>query len=359
MGGTEKCCVGRDMRDGSTERIAVSGLGYSVLDTAAMPEDRRFALYSLGLGISHRTARVADDKRPFAARLEVWMIGDIVMAAGHQMALRISRDDAQIRADGFNHVTLMMMQEGSVRGEADGPVAFGVDEIALFDLTRAMDVTTTDNRTIAIRLPRHLVADTGLSLAALHGFVIGGAPGRLLADHFRALLRYAPTLAAEDAALVAYATVALFAVAVKDQRMVGASGLRQDPITRATGVRDRVERYIDDHLHDLELNVDGICRGAHLSRSTLYRVFGRGGVASAIRQRRLAAVHRALCDPAERRGVAELAFDFGFTDAPHFASLFRRRYGCSPNALRRQRGGGAQSAYHAWLDALSVINRVD
>lgn len=333
----------------------MSGLGYTVLDTAAMPEDRRFDLYSMGLGISHRTARIADDERPFAARLEVWMIGDMVMAAGHQMALRVRRDEEQIRADGFNHFTLMMMQEGSVCGEADGPVAFGADEIALFDLTRTIDVTTTDNRTIAIRLPRHLLADAELSMADLHGFVIRGAPGQLLADHFRAVLRYTPTLAGEDAALIVRATVSLLAVAVKDQRIVQASEPRNRSAAHATGVRDRVEQYIDCHLRDLALNVDAICRGAGLSRSTLYRVFGRGGIAAAIRQRRLAAIHQALCDPAELRGVADIAYEYGFTDAAHFAGVFRRRYCCSPTSLRRHRGGGAQSAYRAWVAALAVI----
>lgn len=251
----------------------------------------------------------------------------------------------------------MLMQEGSVRGEADGPVAFGVDEIALFDLTRAVDLTTTDNRTIAVRPPRHLLADAGLSLAGLHGFVIRDVPGQLLADHFRTLVRYTPALAAQDAALVVRATVALFAVAVTDQRVAGASAPGRSSDVRTAGICDRVQGYIDAHLHDLDLDVAAICRGAHLSRSTLYRVFGRGGVASAIRERRLAAIHKALCDPGERRGVAEIAFDHRFADATHFASLFRRHYGCSANALRRHRTGGAQSAYHAWLEALSDMDR--
>ena len=281
----------------------------------------------------------------------------MVLAAGHQMALRISRDQEQIRADGFDHFTLMMMDEGSVRGEAGGPITFDEDEIALFDLTRTVDVVTTDNRTISIRLPRHLLTDAGLSPAALHGFVIREAPGRLLADHFRALLRYAPMLEAADAPLIVRATVALFAVAVKDQRDVRANGTGKQSVTQATGIRERVERYIDDHLCDGGIDVAAICENANLSRSTLYRAFGRGGIASAIRERRLAAVYQALCDPAERRGAAELAFDYGFADATHFAGLFRRRYGCSPAALRRHRGGGAQLVYNAWLGALSAIDR--
>ena len=334
-------------------------IGCAVLDTAVMPEGERFERYAAALGISHRAERLAGDLRTFEGRLDVWLIGAMVLAAGQQMALRLTRTDQQIRADGFDHVTLMMMREGSVAGAAAGPFIFGPNEVALFDLTQPMWAETTDNSTISARVPRELLEEAGVLVDGLHGTVLRGTAGRLLAEHFRTLLRLAPSIALDDVALVVRATMRLVATCATGQP---SSPDRLAAISDA--LRARIERHVDENLADHRLDTAAICKALNLSRSTLYRTVGTGGIASLVRERRLQAVHDRLRSPVEQRSISQLAYDHGFTDAAHFGSAFRRRYGCSPRAMRQlggsggQSGKGAHAVYGAWLAALAEIDGV-
>ena len=334
-------------------------IAYVVLDTEAMPESERFERYAAALGISHVAERVAGDMRMFEGRLDVWLIGAMVLAAGQQMALRLTRTEEQVRGDGFDHVTLMMMREGSVAGEAGGAFAFGPNEIALFDLTQPMWAETTDNSTISARVPRELLEEAGVVVEGLHGTVLRGTAGRLLAEHFRTVLRLAPSIAPDDVALVVRATMRLVATCLTGQparpdRMAGVSD----------ALRARIERHVDEHLADHHLDIVAICKALNLSRSTLYRTVGAGGIASLVRERRLQAVHDRLRSPLEQRSISQLAYDHGFTDAAHFGAAFRRRYGCSPRAMRQlggsggQSGRGAHAVYGAWVAALAEIDGV-
>lgn len=106
----------------------------------------------------------------------------------------------------------------------------------------------------------------------------------------------------------------------------------------------RVLDYCDEHLPDPELTVPALAAAHGMSARYLYKLFAPMGVAPAtyVRQRRIAAIHAALLDPAQSSvAISTIAARHGMVDAPHFTRLFRQEYGCSPSEHRRRNGPGA------------------
>jgi len=89
-----------------------------------------------------------------------------------------------------------------------------------------------------------------------------------------------------------------------------------------------------------------------------------GGVAAFIKQRRLKRIHAILADPRDRRPIAEVAYQHGFTGGAHFSRAFRRAFGYSPSEAREAREAGAArrpgdgdaapagGAYETWVRRL-------
>jgi AraC-like DNA-binding protein len=112
------------------------------------------------------------------------------------------------------------------------------------------------------------------------------------------------------------------------------------PIAVAT--TSHIKRYIEQHLASPELSPASICAAFGLSRATLYRLFEPlGGIASSIRERRLARTYAELIHPAnQHRRISDIAFDWGFTNGAHFSRNFRRAFDMAPSELRALADGG-------------------
>lgn len=98
----------------------------------------------------------------------------------------------------------------------------------------------------------------------------------------------------------------------------------------------RAMSYIEQNLASHLLTPQAVARAAHVSRSTLYRLFrGSGGVSRAIWQTRLNHAWRALSSPQDSRSIGAVAFDLGFLSEAHFCRAFRHAFGISPGGLRQ------------------------
>ena len=79
-----------------------------------------------------------------------------------------------------------------------------------------------------------------------------------------------------------------------------------------------------------------LMREFDVSRTHLYRIFAdKGGLASAIRERRLdAAFHRLRRAEAIDISITDVALDLGFSSSAQFARAFRARFAMSPSEAR-------------------------
>jgi len=107
------------------------------------------------------------------------------------------------------------------------------------------------------------------------------------------------------------------------------------------GLFAAARQYILSNIASPALTPDRIAARLGCSRAHLYRVFAHHGVAVVeyIRDIRLQLCRTALERPhGQPMPIGDLAFSFGFQDPTYFARLFKRRFGCSPQEMRRMAG---------------------
>jgi CheY-like chemotaxis protein/AraC-like DNA-binding protein len=101
----------------------------------------------------------------------------------------------------------------------------------------------------------------------------------------------------------------------------------------------RVHAYIREHLREEDFSIEGLAGELAMSRSQLYRkVAALTGLSPArlIREHRLEAAHELLISRPELM-VAEVGLMVGIQSEHHFRTLFRERYGCTPQEARTRR----------------------
>lgn len=100
---------------------------------------------------------------------------------------------------------------------------------------------------------------------------------------------------------------------------------------------ERVKEFVRRNLRDPRLNTSFIAKGIGLSLRRLHELF----VAEPetlmrwVRAERLKRISEELTDPAlVERPIANIAYDWGFTQPSHFSRSFRTKYGVSPRIVR-------------------------
>lgn len=304
-----------------------------VFDGAELPPSDRFSRYR-GI-LPHYDVTLPDDttEENFNVRAEAWLMGGLVASATRMGPVRFTRTAAMASADRRNSFALLLLRQGAWRGEVDGvPISAGPGQVLVLDLTRAFDGTATATDTIGLDVLRDAVtcaAPTGLDL---HGLVLDGAAGRILADHMSWLRRRLPSMEEIDVPEAVQATLGL----LRGCLAAAERSRAQDLATRDIEILHRASRFIDQNLQNPDLSVATICRAVGVSRSALYRVFAPlSGIADYIRARRLEAIHVLFENNEDDRWNAEIASEFGFTSQAHFSRCFKERFGYSPRTARK------------------------
>ncbi len=99
----------------------------------------------------------------------------------------------------------------------------------------------------------------------------------------------------------------------------------------------KIEKYIDEHMEE-ELPVSRLCEEFSIKRTRLYELMSsraEGGIAAYIRQRRLLKAKELLISTDMR--IPDIAHTVGFSDYNYFLRTFKKHFGVSTCAIRRER----------------------
>lgn len=254
-------------------------------------------------------------------------ITDIRLSDGK--VVRDNRGDEKYRGD---YYFLVLQAEGVARMCQRGAEA----------TLRPGDCTLLDSRLASVfhigegtrqysfNFPAELIhARLGRDAALVCRRIAGASgAGAVLTDVLRSIVRHSQTLVDVD---MIDTTMQLLAVAVG----CGRPSTRVE-VERTTISAREITDYVDAHVHNLMLTPQDIAAHFNVSLRQLYRIAaGAHCTPSAlIWQRRL---HRAreLLAESPHIPITEVAFNCGFKDGAHFSRSYRKAFGQTPRAARR------------------------
>lgn len=283
-------------------------------------------------------------------------LGSCILGTSIVPLMRMERSLEQISRQSIDHLSFRLFLSGTSDLHVDGRVSeLRAGDLQVLDLSNWMRSTSHGSKpVIHLIVPRRLFERRLGDLSAFHGsaFQPEASPlTRLMTDHMRSLA--ACIEAADDgqrAALTA-ATVS----------MVNAVLTRpgDGPYGRDTVLGIAVRRFIEGDLRSFDLGIEKLCARFGVSRTALYALFeADGGVASYIRDRRLAQAMRILAgmEGGGPQRVSSVGYACGFGTEKMFSRAFKRKYGVNPSAVDRSYRPRAQLEYGrtlmSWIAAL-------
>jgi len=306
--------------------------------TQSLPQKARFevwrdevnALFDINISKS-----AASD---FNYSLATCYIGDLLMGCGTwegqcpPVHYDVKRPQKMIRGDHLDHYYICLGVSHSIHGSA-GSISLATEssEIYVLDLARELDSVIVAGDTIILTIPRDVLS-ARLGNKDLHGLVVRGALGGLLADHMRALYRQMSSLALEEIPHVYQATLAMVTAALAPS----ASNIQNAEPHIDQSLLNRARYLIDQQLTLPNLSAASLADQLGLSRARLYRLFTHeSGVAAYIQSQRLIRANEELQRNAgNRQRISSLAFQLGFKSDAHFSRAFKAKFGYSPREAR-------------------------
>jgi len=299
------------------------------LDGARLPPDIRLTAFSqIASGYSIKPV----SEHEFQVDGRAWLLGELMVTSTKLTAVQIERTPAHIAADKRDTYSFILLRNGSWTADVEaGHVQVASGQVCVMDFAHSWLVNGTQQDNIMLVVPRRLAAELAPGAPPLHGRLIEGASGRMLAEHMFTLARHLPDLEMKDLPVVQQATIGVLAATLRALP-------QKDPAPCRNLHRDigsRVLAYIERYLADSALSVAAICRDVGVSRASLYRSFkAANGIATYIQQRRLEAAHALISDEGGKLSMAEIADMYCFSSQAHFSTAFRRMFGYTPVAAR-------------------------
>jgi AraC-like DNA-binding protein len=277
-----------------------------------------------------------DAERPFSSDLTIRRTPrfDLIDVRGSPQEVR--RSDRRIRADGAEHLIVMLQREGRGRARQDDcELALVPSGLTVLDSRRPYSLRFEgDFRQTVVKVPvPELEQRVGRSAAFIgHGIDAGSALGRLACAAI-------DEVAAEprDAVAASLSTVALdlLALALLESR----GGEAGAPRMATLRVRWALATVLEC-LRDPQLSPRWIAARQGVSPRLLQRLFASEGInlSDFILEQRLQRAAEDLHDPRQAgRSITDIALAWGFNDAGRFAKAFRHRFGTAPGEARRRR----------------------
>jgi AraC-like DNA-binding protein len=258
-----------------------------------------------------------------------------------------SRSQARIRRDSLDHWIIGLCRRGTQR-QRSGDVEITFEPGVPYVLTMARPFEAQRAGSMIEWASLFVARDAMPELEPLFSASLyrplAGPTGRLLATYLETLQEVSQNLTAGELAHLETATGALLSAALLGGRdAMEASRPQVEHLQLA-----RIKRLIRANLGSATLGPTRLCVLGGVSRSALYRLFEPlGGVARYIQRERLLSAYRLLTDPADRRGIAQMAEAVGFFEPSSFSRSFRAHFGVTPRELRMASLEGRGTMPHA------------
>jgi AraC-like DNA-binding protein len=270
----------------------------------------------------------ASNDEPVSASVVTYRLGRLTLAQSTSSAVHYLRDDATLARGHFKDcVLLRLLVKGRVRGRfGHATVEVTEGDIYFSDLAQASELWLEGDCThINVMMQRSDVGDLPIHGRVLHKEWL---PCRMLREHLVNFIEILRRYQALDVKEMIKATMELLRFCLRTD------DARSNAPVYFDEARERIIDYIDQHLAEESLGAPRLQQVFGISRSQLYRQFAElGGIQHYIRNKRLQAVLRDLCNE-PHRSITDIIGRYGFSNERQFQRAFRARFGMTASQVR-------------------------
>lgn len=268
----------------------------------------------------------------FEGVLDVRRFGGLDLSRVASSAAVVRRLRPSNQREHTRYFKLHIQERGSSLNIQDGHEAvLGPGDLMLCDSSRPYSIRfDTPNSMLVLRLPEDRIAARFADPDALVGRRMGvESLGASLLSAFVHSLWTAPAANDADDCEGPLLDAAL-------NLLAAACGLAAPSEPQASGVKQRIRRFVDENLCDPELSVGGVARALGVSPRYVQMVFADQATTplAYIRRKRLQLAAQHLRRHGPGCSITELSFSLGFNDLSHFSRAFKARYGVGPRGYR-------------------------
>ena len=295
-----------------------------------------------------------DRRRAFAASARDWPLGDLLVSRASAPARTLLRTARNCAADDIDHIVVRATRAGPMHcrvGDAAITVAPGGLFLGSFGVLSSIEYPA--GPWVAAIVPRRLLAEWDIAAPRTGQPLPRGASADLFADFLLSFVGRLDGATADEVPLLTEIFRSMMASCLKGDEAPRVGAADQ----QAARQRAAIDRLIRREIASARLDANRLATLSGLSRATLYRLYeADGGVAARIREMRLARVHAALADPAQRdRPINEVAEAWGFHCTASFNRAFRKAFGTTPRAVRARGGTAPRRTASDFVDWLQRV----
>lgn len=260
--------------------------------------------------------------------------GDVILTRLEANRHRVLRTPGMARGSDVPYLKIVAPWQGSATVHQQGREASAQDGAwVIYDTTAAYDIENPQRSDhLIVMVPKDQIAERQLRLDGVMARRLGTSGiSRVALETMRNTYLELPHMS--DAAAAGAGEMIKQLVRLSLLELAG----QETAVTQREALRDRIQAYVQHHLRDPGLSVDGIARALNCSRRHLYNAFAGEGesIAGYIQRLRLEACVRDLQQAASARPITEIAMTWGFGNPSHFSRVFRDHTGMSPSEFRR------------------------
>lgn len=305
--------------------------GYAELSTSSVAQRDTFAYWRdmiCATFVRLHASPVSGTR--FAGRIEHVPAGELELSTVEADSQQVRRTRSLITHSDDEYLLASIQIRGQGHVEQDGrTAALSPGQMAFYDSSRPYTLHfEAAFRQLVVQLPKRALglADTkGLTARSLGR----NDPGGVAAAFFTAFQPAVKADPGQSGCLVPHAvSMVSAAAAFADNTRPSADGAE-------AVLRERAVGFVRAHYADPRLDAETVAAACGVSRRSLYRILGEGGLAARLRSVRISRAQDMLVEcpgfPVGRVGRA-----CGFDSESGFHRAFRAAVGCTPGAYRRR-----------------------
>ncbi|MEM9262338.1 MAG: AraC family transcriptional regulator [Pseudomonadota bacterium] len=272
--------------------------------------------------------KLLTERESFHGEVDFFSRGDVLATSVAFSDQRHCRDPRRVTETDPDIVLVETYYSGSSHGLlADQSTCSECGSVHIMDWSRPyVGIVSNGARGVGLQLPHAILGFDPSRHTPYRSLPPKSAQGRLLSASLHLLIEELSSGETEETDDMIQTIVGLVRTCV-----IGDASWDTGPVQDA-GRRALVERHIRRNLSVAPLTVSSICKELGMSRATLYRCFGQGGIERFVSELLLdRCLDDLLASSAESGAVRRVAERWGFFDPGNFRKRFRARFGFSPS----------------------------